>query len=97
MSRAHVAARAASQARIHVEPVAPWICGAMRAIFVASSPMRSRSVMVLLTAMIRRRSVAAGWRLAMIWLQALVDRHFAAVDCVLVGDTWSSASRCRRR
>src|SRR5712692_9461109 len=48
-----------------------WICLDMRAIFSASSPMRSRSVTVLLIAMMRRRSLAAGWRLAMMWLQSL--------------------------
>src|SRR3989344_8397323 len=42
----------------------------MRAIFSASSPMRSRSVMVLVTAITRRRSLAAGWRRAMIWLHS---------------------------
>ena len=49
---------------------ASWISFAMRAIFSASSPMRSRSVMVLMTAMISRRSLAAGWRRAMMWLHA---------------------------
>src|SRR3989304_923442 len=42
----------------------------MRAIFSASSPMRSRSVTVLLIAMIMRRSLAAGCRLTMVWLQS---------------------------
>ena len=42
---------------------------AILAIFFASSPIRSRSVMVLITVMIMRRSTAAGWRLAMIWPQ----------------------------
>ena len=36
----------------------------MLAIFCASSPMRSRSVMVLIIAMMKRRSPAAGWRRA---------------------------------
>ena len=54
------------------------ICLAMRAIFSASSPMRSRSVTVLLIAMISRRSPAAGWRLAMMWLQSLSMLDLAA-------------------
>src|SRR6266850_3883817 len=44
---------------------------AMRAIFCASSPMRSRSVTVLVMARIMRRSLAAGWRRTITWLQSL--------------------------
>jgi hypothetical protein len=43
-------------------PLPAWISRAKRAIFAASSPMRSRSVTILLTAMMRRRSEAAGCR-----------------------------------
>src|SRR2546421_347031 len=43
---------------------------AMRAIFCASSPMRSRSVTVLVMARIMRRSLAAGWRRTITWLQS---------------------------
>ena len=42
----------------------------MRAIFCASSPMRSRSVTVFMMAKIMRRSPAAGWRRTMSWLQS---------------------------
>src|ERR1700674_334880 len=45
-----------------------YICLAMRAIFSASSPMRSRSVMVLTMAITMRRSPAAGCRRAMTWV-----------------------------
>ncbi len=48
-----------------------WMSRAMRAILVASSPMRSRSVTILETARIRRRSEAAGWRRTMIWPRSL--------------------------
>src|SRR6266850_1760650 len=47
-----------------------WMLRAMRAIFCASSPMRSRSVTVLMMARIMRRSLAAGWRLTITWLQS---------------------------
>src|SRR3954468_23784612 len=47
-----------------------WMLFAMRAIFCASSPMRSRSVTVLVMARIIRRSFAAGWRRTMTWLQS---------------------------
>src|SRR5574343_140104 len=40
------------------------------AIFLASSPARSRSVTILLMPNTRRRSEAAGWRLAMMWAQS---------------------------
>src|SRR5688500_13768365 len=49
---------------------ASWICFDMRAIFSASSPMRSRSVTVLPIAMMSRRSLAAGWRFTTIWLHS---------------------------
>ena len=42
----------------------------MRAIFSASSPMRSRSVIILMTVTIMRRSCAAGWRRAMMCAQS---------------------------
>jgi hypothetical protein len=56
---------------------------AILAIFLASSPMRSRSVMVLTTVMIMRRSTAAGWRRAITWLQA----SSSSTSCRL---TWRS-------
>ena len=40
------------------------------AIFLASSPARSRSVTILLMPSTRRRSEAVGWRLAMTWAQS---------------------------
>jgi hypothetical protein len=43
---------------------------AMRAIFCASSPIRSRSVTVFMMAKIMRRSPAAGWRRTISWLQS---------------------------
>src|SRR4051812_46020379 len=43
----------------------------MRAIFAASSPMRSRSVTILMMASTRRRSPAAGWRRAIKWLHSV--------------------------
>src|SRR3970040_28680 len=51
-------------------PPRSWMLFAIRAIFCASSPMRSRSVTVLVMAKIIRRSLAAGWRLTMTWLQS---------------------------
>jgi hypothetical protein len=42
---------------------------AVAAIFLASSPMRSRSVIVLITMITIRKSTAVGWRRAMIWVQ----------------------------
>src|SRR5581483_4319363 len=48
-----------------------WICPDMRAIFSASSPMRSRSVTARMIAMISLRSPAAGWRFTITWLQVL--------------------------
>src|SRR5712671_2480107 len=47
-----------------------WMLRAMRAIFCASSPMRSRSVTVLVIARIMRRSFAAGCRRTITWLQS---------------------------
>src|SRR4051812_14530325 len=47
-----------------------WMLFAMRAIFCASSPMRSRSVTVLVIARIMRRSFAAGWRRPITWLES---------------------------
>jgi hypothetical protein len=43
---------------------------AMLPIFSTSSPMRSRSVIVLMIATITRRSDAVGWRVAMMRLHS---------------------------
>src|SRR3569833_1855207 len=57
----------------------------MRPIRSASSPMRSRSVIVLMMATIRRKSLAVGWRLVSL-CALLVDRDFQCIDLVIVGD-----------
>jgi hypothetical protein len=64
---------------LRVVPPCSWIALAMRAIFSASSPMRSRSVTILLIPMIRRRSLAAGLALDDDVVAGAVDRDFVAV------------------
>ena len=54
---------------VHMRSVS-WVFCAKRAILVASSPMRSKSVMVLIIIKIMRKSLAAGWRRAIMWLQS---------------------------
>ena len=58
----------------------------MRAILAASSPMRSRSVIVLTTIMIMRRSPAAGWRRAMMVL------HSSSIATSSAFTRWSSST-----
>src|SRR2546422_931195 len=66
---------------------------AMRAIFRASSPMRSRAVTVLMIAMISRRSLAAGWRLTITWLQSPSSATSMAFTRWSVAMTSSSVAR----
>src|SRR5438045_1051208 len=58
----------------------------MRAIFAASSPMRSRSVTILMIASTIRKSPAAGWRRAIRWLQSVSMLTSSAFT------RWSSAT-----
>src|SRR5512134_1108137 len=58
---------------------------AMRAIFCASSPILSRSVTVLMISKIMRRSLAAGWRRTMTWLQS------SSSDTSMALTRWSAA------
>src|SRR5712671_3921361 len=81
-----------------------WMLLAMRAIFCASSPMRSRSVTVLVIARIMRRSLAAGWRRTITWLQslsiatsiALTLWSFAMISSISARSPECSASIARR-
>src|SRR5512145_323171 len=66
-------------------PPRSWMFFAMRAIFCASSPMRSRSVTVFMIAKIMRRSLAAGWRRTMTWLQS------SSSDTSMALTRWSAA------
>src|SRR5438477_2971479 len=74
-------------------PPRSWMFFAMRAIFCASSPMRSRSVTVLMIAMISRRSLAAGWRLTITWLQSPSSATSMAFTRWSVAMTSSSVAR----
>src|SRR5690606_39169384 len=69
---------------------------AILAIFFASSPMRSRSRMVLVTAITMRRSVAAGWRRAMRVVQSssisISRASMASSRLITVSASWLSAS-----
>src|SRR2546430_1282444 len=81
-----------------------WMLFAMRAIFCASSPMRSRSVTVLVIARIMRRSLAAGWRRTITWLQspssatsmALTLWSFCITSSISARSPEASASSARR-
>src|SRR3989441_2422003 len=85
-------------------PPRSWMLFAMRAIFCASSPMRSRSVTVLVMARIMRRSLAAGWRRTITWLQspssatsmALTLWSFCITSSISARSPEASASSARR-
>src|SRR6185369_12201762 len=82
----------------------PELSFAVRAIFVASSPMRSRSVTILLAARIRRRSEAAGWRRTMMCPRSLsiaTSSSFtlasAAITCIALSMSPSRYPAIARR
>ena len=90
-------ARRRSSARASARSL-PRVCAALYAIFLTSSPMRSRSLTILLTVRTMRRSTAAGWRRAMIcahcWSMSICSWLIAASSAPTASSSVASRPRC---